>query len=502
MRARARGTAIALLILMASISAALVFEGAGYSAGLDRFVGDFEVEAPGWQQFEGLQYGEARPIGDSYSLVETPVRQGRRAARFTTRHGYTPFGHGESTQLIWNGGEKEGQQYWYAWSTLFPREWVAPYRWGIFAEWHAKLPTSPVLGFSASGDYATFNLRSGLTDDRGNSSAVDRAVPVLATLSKGRWNDFVMHVGWSTRNGFVDVYHRVEGSPTLRKVVSFRNVPTFQMTKDGRGVGVYLLLGLYRASFCSAPTRLGCASSLGVQPPNSLYHDGFVRERTFEAAVSKAFLSQAPALPPASTRAVQQEGARIAPANLRLIGTKGVQTKPGCRLCRVVSTDGRTVARVAGSDDGRDTAVMTYRVRQRSEVVIRPKVRVVAARLVGSLVLAQLRDRNQRTLLELYVGPAGTLRLASPRGALRARRFDVDTGVAAAPGAEPREVEVRLGRTELRFTVSGRLVVRLTDLSGPARGAQVNARVGIERYDGAGGGPVSAVYESLEVGTS
>ena len=123
-------------------------------------------------------------------------------------------------------------------------------------------------------------------------------------------------------------------------------------------------------------------------------------------------------------------------------------------------------------------------------------------KLVGPLVLAQLRDRHQRTLVELYVGAAGTLRLASPRGTLRGRRFDVDTGVGASPGAEPREVEVRLGISELRVTVSGRVIVRLPGISGPARGARVDARVGIERYDGTGGGPVSAVYDSLGVGTS
>lgn len=501
MRARARGISVAMLILFGS-AFALVSQGAGYSAAFERFIGDFEVGAPGWQQFEGLQYGEGRPLAESYALVETPVRQGQRAARFTTRHGYSPFGHGESTQLLWNGGEAEGQQYWYAWSTLFPLDWVAPYRWGIFVEWHPKLSTSPILAFSAAGDRASFSLLSGLTDERANSAAVDRTVPVLPTLSKGRWNDFVMHVGWSTRNGFVDVYHRVDGSPTLRKVVSFRNVPTFQVTREGRGLGAYLLLGIYRASYCAPPTRLGCTSVLGVQPPSTLYHDGFVRERTFEAAVSKAFSGSVPALPPPSARAVQQEGTKLAPANLQPVSPRGVEAERKCRRCRVVSTGGRIVARVAGSADDRDTAVANYRLRQRNEIVIRQKVQLVTKRLAGPLVLAQLRDRKQRTLLELYVGPAGTLRLASPRGALRARGFDVDTGIAASPGAEPREVEVRLGSSEVRFTLLGRLLVRLTGLDGPARGARVEARVGIERYDGARGGPVSAVYDSLAVGTS
>ena len=336
MRARARRVAITVLIMMVA-GTALIFQSAGYSAALERFVGDFEVETPGWQQFEGLQYGEGRPIGESYALVETPVRQGRRAARVTARHGYSRFGYGESTLLLWNGGETEGQQYWYAWSTLFPREWTAPHEWGIFAQWHARLGTSPIIGFNAQGDRANFTLRSGLTDDKRNSSAVDRSVPLLSTLSKGRWNDFVLHVGWSTRNGFVDVYHRVEGSPTLRKVVSFRDVPTFQITKDGRGLGAYLLLGIYRKSFCAAPTRLGCTSSLGVQPPSMLYHDGFVRERTFEAAVSRAFPGPLPAFPPASHESRPTGGveARRRPTSSR--STRAVSKPSGVAASAVSS---------------------------------------------------------------------------------------------------------------------------------------------------------------------
>ena len=502
MRPRRRSVSLALLVLAASL-AALGLQGAGHSAALDRFVGDFEVGAPGWQQFEGLQYEVDRPIADSYSLVETPVRQGRLAARLTVRQGYSRFGHNEATQLVWDGGEQEGQQYWYAWSTLFPRDWVAPHKWGIFAEWHAKLATSPIIGFSAAADRVDFTLLSGLTDERANSAAVDRVVPLLPTLSKGRWNDFVMHVGWSSRNtGFVDVYHRVEGAVALRKLVSYRDVPTLQVTKDGKGTGVYLLLGIYRASYCAQPTQVGCTSGLGMQPPSTVYHDGFVRERTFGAAVSKAFPGASPTLPAPATRAPQQEGSKLAPVDMQIAQSRGVQTEPGCSRCRVVSKDGRVVARVAGADDERDAAVLTYRVRQRSAIVIRHKLRVVTSRLAGPLVVAQLQDAKKRTLAEVYAHN-GTLRLSSPPGALRRRGFDVDTGIAAGPGAEPRPVELRLLRDEILFAAHGRLIVRLTGLSGPVKGARVDVRVGIERYEGPPrAGAVSVVYEELAVGTS
>ena len=497
-----RGVLLLSLVLVAAFTP-LGLPGAGQSAGLDRFVGDFEVDSPGWQQFDGLQYEQDRSLAESYGLVETPVRQGRRAVRLTSQPGYSMFGHNESTQLLWNGGEQEGQQYWYAWSTLFPRDWKAPHKWGIFAEWHAKLGTAPLIGFSAQHDRAELSILSGLIDEKTNSAAVNRVVPLLPTLSKGRWNDFVMHVGWSTRNvGFVDVYHRVEGTPSLRKLVSFRNMSTFQVTKEGRGIGTYLLLGMYRGSYCAQPTQLGCTSSLGVQPPSTIYHDSFVRERTFEAAVRSAFPGSPPMLPSSETRAVQQEGSRLAAVDVRVARPREARSERGCGRCRVVSKDGRVVARIAGARDDRDTAVLTYQLTQRGAIVIRHRLRVLAPRLTGPLVVAQLQDAKKRTLAELYVGEGGTLRLSSPRGALRPRGFDVDTGIAAAPGAEPRQVELRLTRDEVLFAVSGRLVVRLTDLVGPARGARVDARVGIERYEGRGGGAVSAVYDELVVGSS
>jgi hypothetical protein len=107
-------------------------------------------------------------------------------------------------------------------------------------------------------------------------------------------------------------------------------------------------------------------------------------------------------------------------------------------------------------------------------------------------------------LAELYIGVNGTLRLSSPAGALRPRRLDVDTGIAAGPGAEPQDVELRLSGTDLQLGVSGRLIVRFANLKGPKLGTRVSVRVGIDRYDGArpGGGTVRAVYDELIVGSS
>ena len=491
------------LLLLALVTIALTapgHQGVGRSSGQDTFVGDFEVVPPGWQQFDGLQYEVDRPIAESFSLVSSPRRQGQRAVRFTARQGYSRFGHNEAAMLAWHGNEQEGEEYWYAWSTQFPQDWVQPFKWGIFAEWHANLATSPIIGFSARENRVDLTLLSGLADDARNVAQVDRVVPLLWTLSKGRWNDFVMRVRWSLRNGVIEVYHRIEGERSLRKLAAFENVPTFQITKEGKGLGTYLLLGMYRGSYCSQPTQLGCTSSLGEQTPNVIYHDGFARARTFEAAVAGAFPGPRPVLPAADSRAVQQEGSRLEALQVRPVRrVAGEETDRGCKRCSVASTGGRVEVRIAGAADDKDTAVVNYRLRQRASVVISHTLRVTARRLSGPLVVTQLSRPNGRVLAELYVS-GGTLRLASPRGTLKRQGFDVETGIAAA---EARKVELRLSRNSLLLGVDGRLVVRLTNIQGPRSSARLHARVGIDRYEGdVGDGPIRAVYDELVLGSS
>ena len=119
----------------------------------------------------GSRYEEDRPVTDSFELVRQPVRQGTLAAKFTVRQGYSRYGYGEDSELEWHSFEKPGDEYWYAWSTLFPTDWQPPLSWGIFAQWHARLGTSPIISFNARADTAVLDVRSGLTDERRNHVA-------------------------------------------------------------------------------------------------------------------------------------------------------------------------------------------------------------------------------------------------------------------------------------------------------------------------------------------
>ena len=126
------------------------------------FVGSFESGS--YRPFGGVQYEEDRPLSDSFELVTNPVREGRYAAKIIVRQGYSRWGYNEDTELAWESNEGQGDDYYYAFSTLFPTDWVAPYSWGIFLQWHARLGTSPPISFNARADTAYVHVRGGNTD--------------------------------------------------------------------------------------------------------------------------------------------------------------------------------------------------------------------------------------------------------------------------------------------------------------------------------------------------
>jgi hypothetical protein len=135
--------------------------------------------------------------------------------------------------------------------------------------------------------------------------------------------------------------------------------------------------------------------------------------------------------------------------------------------------------------------------------VIRDRLRVEARRLTGPLVVMQLRGAKRRVLAELYVGRGATLRLSSPPGGLRGGSLDVDTGIAAGAGADPRLVELRVAANRLLIGVDGRVVFRLGHIQPLRRDAAVTVRIGIVRHEGTASEQlIRAVHDELVVATS
>jgi hypothetical protein len=265
-------------------------------------------EGQSWGPWQGLQHQADKPLSDSFQFVTSPVRTGSYAAQFNVPHGYGPYG-GERTELCCGPTSEgvPGTDEWWGWSTMFPTNWTEPYHWGLFFQFHAGDTTPPAIAFDAGADAVWVDVRTG--DIGGGDAAYQNFPQILTTLSKGQWNDFVVHVSWSTTNGTLQVWHRLAGDAGFVQVLNLTGIPTLQVS-NGASTGIYTKLGLYRDSYCSNPAP-GCSSPLGVQPTNSLYDDSVVRGSSFDEVVSAAWggvsaavsSSPAPATPAPATPA-------------------------------------------------------------------------------------------------------------------------------------------------------------------------------------------------------
>jgi hypothetical protein len=228
----------------------------------DSFSGDWETGDA--SQWTSNHWNRNAPLSDQFQIVTDPVRQGTYAAKFTVRPG-DQFGStsGERSEVVWaNSNDGEGKEYWYRWSTLFPTDWSEPKNWGIFIQWHSFNYTPPAVALTAREDSAYLNLNAGPLSDPCCGGNTRRRWLVLPTLSKGLWNDFIAHIKWTSGNdGYITLWHRVEGQDTYAKVLDTSGFPTLQ-SDNGTVVPNYLVLGLYR----DVDTIT-----------NTLYQDGFER---------------------------------------------------------------------------------------------------------------------------------------------------------------------------------------------------------------------------------
>jgi hypothetical protein len=265
------------------------------------FRGDWETGD--MSQWSLVQYEFDRAIEDNIAVVTSPVRQGRYAARFVTRQGYGPYGYNESAEVVQGEKvvERPGTEGWFAWSTLFPEDWKEPYGWGIFFQLYPLLSDvysigcPPVL-FVAREDTATVRLCTGNIDSGYGEYKVNH--PLLDSLSKGHWNDFVVHVRWSHDwTGVFEVWHRVPGVSDWVKKVEVLGVPTTQYMAAHGPAEIIIKQGLYRKSYCGQGLIPVVTTEIypdcpgghmpGTQPANVVYQDAAVRGDSFGAVAAE-----------------------------------------------------------------------------------------------------------------------------------------------------------------------------------------------------------------------
>jgi uncharacterized protein (TIGR03382 family) len=197
------------------------------------------------------QWDREQTVSSSRLLVvSSPAREGRYALKTTVRQGDNPIrASGNRNELLYLDREAPGSEFFYKWSTLFPKSFPRSSKWQIFTQWHHDgNGGSPPLEFYVVDDQ--LRLRVG-----GSSGKIIWRAP----LQREQWNDFVLHVKWSPdpKAGFVELYHN-------GKVV----VPLTKVATQYSGQRNYLKLGLYRDA--------------SISPEGVVFHDGFVQATRLE----------------------------------------------------------------------------------------------------------------------------------------------------------------------------------------------------------------------------
>jgi len=253
----------------------------GNSTEMPIFKGGFETgDEHQWQE---LHYNKKLNKNKQFSIVTSPVRDGKDAAKMIVNNGdeFEQTG-GERCDLKRPSlyDENESDEYWYAWSTFFPKGWQAPKGWFILADWHSNYEdVCQLLQLEVTTDNAL--LARVLTGDvsgyqcfKGKGTAFTTDKVIAKELKINTWNDFIIHVKWTTQaSGIIEIFHKTEDQAHFTKVLNLRNIPTLQYQKDiNNPASPYFKLAHYRS---------GKNTHTSI-----LYHDGFRQGKTKQSIVS------------------------------------------------------------------------------------------------------------------------------------------------------------------------------------------------------------------------
>jgi TolB protein len=215
----------------------------------------------GFESGDALQWSEVswnldRPQEEQMQIITDTVRQGRYAAKMIVHDGdeFMETG-GERVQFARPGpDEHEGDDYWYAWSTLFPSDWQPTNDWLLILDWHATYDDicqplqfeldhdNQLIVHALAGDVTGYDCFDGPGTARNESQVI------IGQLTLGKWNDFILHVKWTTSNtGLIEVWHELEDDAAFTKVLTWRDIPTLQYKGDPANANVpYLIQAHYR----------------------------------------------------------------------------------------------------------------------------------------------------------------------------------------------------------------------------------------------------------------
>lgn len=173
----------------------------------------------------GGGYDKAGVGNSCASIVTSPKREGSYAGRFKI----APWTDGTSSHPRAEAyvdktatGAVDGQQWYYAWSTMFPSSentgwWSKGGNWNYFTQMHGTGPVGAIfaLGVDATGTTPSIYFEHMTKNPSDLSVDLKLEKTVLGPIRFDQWYDFVMRVRFSSSadNGLVEIW--VDGTKWL-----------------------------------------------------------------------------------------------------------------------------------------------------------------------------------------------------------------------------------------------------------------------------------------------
>jgi len=281
--------------------------------------GDYETgDFSQWSEIQASRTNRDYPVsavGDTAgTIVSSPVRQGAHAAEFVTypNEGRPSIDRSEVYAGVGTTQGTEGQDRYYAWSTMFPSSgnkdgfWPRAGDFNVFTQWHnANNPcgSNIQLGIDSRSRRGRNEIYVDLSNR--NPSNCDDPVRtkhlVLGRMRFDAWYDFVAHIKWSANPsvGFCELW--MDGRHLMPKTFG-------QTMADSQGV--YWKQGFYRAAFSHTNTVFQDAAIRGssLAPVTSAYKLSFAEPPRI--ASQKDLVISAKSFAQAKVRIVVSDGQR------------------------------------------------------------------------------------------------------------------------------------------------------------------------------------------------
>lgn len=156
--------------------------------GTELFRADFETGD--LRQWDGSQ----AVADDRIRVVRDPVDQGQFSGRFEVRDGDNPIGFGDRAEVQLGSGEREGEERWYAWSTMFAPDFPRTDAWQVVTQWHSAEDGPPPVALYVVGDDLELQTNPYDADGQALAPITHWAGP----LDRGIWRHLRLHVVWSS----------------------------------------------------------------------------------------------------------------------------------------------------------------------------------------------------------------------------------------------------------------------------------------------------------------